>query len=238
MKILHNKILLGLIIGLVLYSCGVSNNDKHEDFHCYFEKKLSFYDPSSSQWSDSNFYYTDWIRKPKNIRFVHENFKRIGYQKIIDYGYFWEWNSDHRSIRQRIDSLILTFEFDSIASEYYREFWQRREYEQNSKIVFEVLTDIQIILDNEHLDYDTDFINDTLVNLFQIHFVEDSLDLKLAQNNFDYLVSIGFHQSAYNLLFERYSYYDIAWNREDLLKKLIIDSTCSAYQPWIQDDTK
>jgi hypothetical protein len=202
------------------------------------ERKLSFYDPTSSQWPDSNYYYTTWIRRPSNIKFIHENFKKIGYQRIIDNGYFWDWNSEERPLYQRIDSLIISFKLDTIESKYYREFWQRRQNEQNSKVVYETLIEIQHILDGGQLDFDRSLINDTLVNLFDITFSEENIDSLQAIKNFNYLVDIGLHQSAHNLLFERYSYYGMKWDSKELNKILSIDTTCSCSLPWIQDNTK
>ena len=230
--------LLLLFISVFISSC---NNPKRNDTsasNCYLEKKLSFFDPTSSQWPDSNYYYTTWIRRPENIKFIHENFKKIGYKRIIEYGYFWDWNSEKRPLLQRIDSLIIYYNLDTLESKYYREFWQRRKNEQNSQVVYEALLEIQQILNVGQLDFNTNLINDTLVNLFEITFSEETIDSLKAVNNFNYLVDIGLHQSAYNLLSERYSYYGMKLDSKELSKKLTIDPTCSCILPWLQDNTK
>ncbi len=175
--------MIALLIG---FSCSISKNN-HSTLHCFQEKGLSFFDPTESPWLDSNKIYTDWIRKPEGIKMVHESFKRIGYQKIIDYGYFWDWSSDKRLLRERIDSLIIAFKLDSINSKYYREFYQRRQMENNDEIVYTTLLDIQKIIDNESISSTPAFVNDTLVNLVNIQLSEDSLNLYIATQNFDYL---------------------------------------------------
>jgi hypothetical protein len=204
---------------------------------CFIENKLSFFDPTYSGWLDS-YTYLDWIRNPENIKITHETIKKIGYQNLIDNDFFAEWNSTDRPLKTRIDSLILTYHLDTISSKYYYEFWERRKSEKNETIVFEILKEIQNILMNEKVVIKENYLNDTLFNLIQMQLSEDSLNLETAKSNFNYLKEIGLHQSAYNLLFERYSYYEIDWNQDSLTKTLIQDTDCLCVTPWIQDDTK
>ena len=234
----RNKIILGLLSALILISCAISKKKTLEYLPCYFENKLSFYDPLSSEWWDTNYTYHFWIRKSENIKIVHESFKKIGYQRLIDNFYFADWSSKKMPLIERIDSLIITFQLDTINSKYYYEFWDRRIKERNEDTVYEVLREIQSILRKEFVTLNDKFVNDTLVNLIEIDISEDSLTNEIAMKNFVYLKSVGFHQSAYNLLYERYRYYEIDWDRKLLESSLSIDTNCLCVTPWIQDNTK
>ena len=238
MKQTPKIILIAILSILGIVSCFSIKNQNLDYLPNYSENRLSFYDPSSSPFPDSNFTYIDWIRKEDNIITAHETFKKVGYQHLIDYNYFEDWDSEKIPLKQRIDSLVQTFRQDSVGSKYYREFWNRRKQELNDSIVFEVLKEINSIIHGQKINYDSKFVNDTLSRLLEITFSEDSLNLKTALSNFEYLKSIGFHQSAYNILKERYAYYQIDWNVNELEKTLIRDTNNSCYVPWIQDDTK
>jgi hypothetical protein len=63
-------------------------------------------------------------------------------------------------------------------------------------------------------------VNDTLANLLEIEFRTDSLTKLQVQQDFETLRQLGFHQSAYNLLFEPYKYQDLKWNKDSLERTL------------------
>ncbi len=79
-------------------------------------------------------------------------------------------------------------------------------------------------------------VNDTLANLLEIEFRTDSLTEQKAQQNFETLRRFGFHQSAYNLLFETYKYQDLKWNKDTLATSL--KQSDKFIYPWFQDKTK
>ena len=70
----------------------------------------------------------------------------------------------------------------------------------------------------------------TGLNKIEIREFEDSLTNQKAQQNFDYLKSIGLHQSAYNLLYERYRYYDI--DRETQTIRYFIEANRRLGDSW------
>jgi hypothetical protein len=232
-----HKIIASIVI-IVFIGCISTKNQNLDYIPSYIENRLSFFDPNSSPWPDSNYTYSKWIRIPENIKITHETFKKVGYKRIIDYNYYWDWYNVDGQLTIRIDSLVKTYKQDSIKSKYYREFWNRRKFELNDSIVFEVLHEIDLILKGKTLNFDSKIVNDTLYRLLEIDLSADSLNLEIAMSNFDYLKSIGFHQSAYNILKERYAYYSIEWNVDELEKTLIRDTNNSCYVPWIKDNTK
>ena len=59
---------------------------------------------------------------------------------------------------------------------------------------------------------------------------------KLAEKNFEKLVNMGFHESAYNLLFERSEYSKIDWNKDELMKE--VKTTKDNVYPWFEDNEK
>ena len=109
-----------------------------------------------------------------------------------------------------IDSLVLTYKDRNKGTKYYKEFWARRQREKNDSVVFIIVSDIQYSYKTKmtsgilQLRADTSRINDTLKNLLEIEFRFDSLTSELAMRDFETLKRFGFHQSAYNLLNERY----------------------------------
>ena len=136
---------------------------------------------------------------------------------------------------QLIDSLEITYKLDTIKSKYYREFWQRRKKEKNDSIVFVIVKDINLAQYTKMV-YCPKFANDTLYDLLRIEFENKNLTTKKANENFETLRKYGFHQSAYNLLFERAEYSGLDWNKESL--KETLDTVSTHTVAWIEDNTK
>jgi hypothetical protein len=141
-----------------------------------------------------------------------------------------------------LDSLELTYNLPDITEKYYREFWQRRKAEKNDSVVYRIIKDINFSIKNKmgsgglSLNANPKLVNDTLVNLLEIEFRTDSLTEQLATKDFDTLRRLGFHQSAYNLLFEKYKYQELKWDRDSLVWTL--KQSDKFVNPWFQDDTK
>ena len=235
-----------IILFLLLFTISCTERKKNSDNQYYIEKKLSFFDPYEITYSDRKYQgdtYNDWIRKSENLIMLHETFKKIGYQKLFSRfnhsnwcGYSLDVN---KPTKELIDSLIVTYNSDTIGSKYYREFWDRRKVEQNDTTVFRIIKEVSnIVYSKKETSLNNNLVNDTLFQLIKIREFEDSLTDKKAKENFDYLNSIGLHSSAYNLLYERYRYYDIKWNQEELVSNLKTDSTNCCPQAFIEDDTK
>ena len=236
---------------IVLISCqSVGDSQKNsmglDNRNYYLEKKLSFFDPYEITYANGRFQgytYETWIRQPEHLKMLHETFKKIGYKKLFSkFNYSEDCGFIHdvwKPCDELIDSLILTYKTDKIESKYYREFWNRRINEKNDSIVFKILKEVSY---NVYLDsiisYDEKLVNDTLLRLIEIRDFDDSLTIKKAQENFEYLKSIGLHGSAYNLLYERYKYYEIEWNQEELKQGLKTDTINCCPWTFIEDDTK
>lgn len=231
------NILTGLF--LLLTSCKNSTTD---DRKIYVESEPTFFELRSGDWLTNK-----WIRKPENLLTIHETFKKVGYNNILGH-----LLSDNPVIVQDIyinkkgyhliDSLVLTYKNRDEGTKYYKEFWARREKEQNDSTVFAILSDIQYSFKAKlssavlQLNADNSKLNDTLRQLLEIEFRYDTLTNELALQDFETLKRLGFHQSAYNLLFENYRYQDLKWNRDSLVTTL--KQSDKFIYPWFQDDTK
>jgi hypothetical protein len=141
-----------------------------------------------------------------------------------------------------VDSLVLTYKQRDKGTKYYKEFWTRRENEKNDSAVFVILNEIKYSYKTKmasgvlQLQADNSKLNDTLKTLLEIEYRNDTLTADLAMKDFATLKRLGFHQSAYNLLYERHKYQDIKWDRDSLAKTL--KQSDKFINPWFQDDTK
>lgn len=134
--------------------------------------------------------------------------------------------------------MILTYANFDGAPKYYREFWLRRKNENNDTTVYAVLKEIKSeFRDNLKPPIRQELVNDTILNLIRIKSEKPKTNEE-ALSNFNYLKQIGLHGSAYNLLYERYSYYDISWDRDELENQLRKDTLKCCPMPLIEDDTK
>jgi hypothetical protein len=235
-----------VIIFLTFFAVSCTQKQKELDNRYYRENKLSFFDPYETSYANGNYLgevYKKWIRKPENLLMVHETFKKIGYEKLFSRYDHSNWCgfslNVSRSTSELIDSLITTYESDSIGSTYFKEFWMRRKSEQNDSTIFRILKEVSsIVYSNKEVFVNHSIVNDTLYNLINIREFEDSLNDKKAKENFNYLKAIGMYHSAYNLLFERYNYYDIKWNKDQLEKELKKDTINCCPWAFIEDNTK
>jgi len=230
------NILTGLF--LLLISC---NNSTTDDRKNYVESEPTFFELRNGDWLTNK-----WIRKPENLLTIHETFKKVGYNNII--GHLLSENPViiqdiyiNKKGYDLIDSLVLTYKMRDAGTKYFKEFWTRREKEQNDSAVFVILSDIKYSYKSKltsaalQQNADNSRLNDTLRQLLEIEFRYDSLTNELAHQDFETLRRLGFHQSAYNLLFETYKYQDLKWNRDSLVKTL--NQSNEFLYPWFQDNT-
>ena len=238
-----------ILLVLILIATGCireKKNNENNDQGYYIEKSLSFFDPYEINYSDGKHQgtiYETWIRQPKNLRMIHETFKKVDYHNIIsDYDLTSNpsllWGYVNRPLNNIIDSLILTYPLDLIETKYYREFWQRRKNEQNDEVTYDILQELSAILIKDRpVEYADSLVNDTLYNLVIIDSRMNPTR-EQAKKDFEYLNSIGMYGSAYNLLFENHAYQNINWDRDQLLKNLKSDTVRCCPQTWIIDDSK
>lgn len=242
-----NLSILTLIV-LVIISCGPMKDNSLGEIPEYFiESRLSFFDPYEVTYAESKnqgFTYETWVRQPKNLRMLHETFKKIGYSKLIsDYELTSNpcllWSYVKRPLDHIIDSLLISYDDETIETKYYREFWQRRKNEQNDDVVYEILQELsEILLRKNAVEYNNNWVNDTLYNLVLMDRVEINPTAQKARKNFEYLKTIGMHGSAYNLLYENSGYQNIDWDRDELVKQLQTDNKKCCPKSWIMDNTK
>jgi hypothetical protein len=230
-----NKLLPLNILILLFVSC--VNKEKSES-EFYAENKTSFFDLRNSDLTKNT-----WIRKPENLKTIHESFKKFGYEKLENLIYKSE-NSFliediyiKRNFENLMDSLQLTYNKPEIQTKYYAEFWNRRKSENNDSIVYKIIRELNSVkLDKKRLNYESQFVNDTLVDLLKIEFNNENLNIEKAKSDFNILKKYGFHQSAYNLLFERPEYFDIDLDRKKLKKELTVSEEFK--EPWLIDNAK
>jgi hypothetical protein len=221
---------------LILVSCGTPTETVDNSF--YSDKILSFYDPS-----DEKFSVNVWIRKPENIRTLHETFKKYGYSKVFsDYDLSSNpcmiWSYINKPCSTLIDSLILTHAQADNSPKYFREFWARRKAEQNDTTVFAVLKEVKEELINKNkVTFNDRLTNDTIYNLLRIKFKQPDNEAE-ASDNFDYLIGLGLYLSAYNLLYETVWYENFKWDEKKMKQKLKTDTIDNSPYPIIVDDTK
>ena len=136
-----------------------------------------------------------------------------------------------------MDSLELTYDQPEIQPKYYTEFWNRRKAEKNDSIVYELIREFNSFKsDKKRLNYENQFVNDTLVDLLKIEFDNDKLNSEKAISDFYKLKKYGLHQSAYNLLYERVEYSELELQREKL--KMELKNTAEFTYPWLIDTEK
>lgn len=221
---------------LILISCATPTEMVDNSF--YADKKLSFYDPS-----DENFSLNIWIRKPENIRTLHETFKKYGYSKVFSAYDLTSnpcmiWSYINKPCSTLIDSLIITYPQSVESPKYYKEFWGRRKAEKNDTIFYAVLKEVKDELINKNrVRFNDRLTNDTIYNLLRVKFKKPDNEAE-ATDNFNYLIKTGLNLSAYNLLFETVWYEDLKWNKEKLKEKLKTDTADCCRYPIIVDDTK
>ena len=213
----------------------------------YIDNRLSFFDPYEVIYSDGKYHgytYETWLRQPENLKTIHETFKKIGYNQLISNDQLMSnpcilWGYVNRPLNQLIDSLVITYPQDTIKTKYYREFWQRRRNENNDEITFEILQELStILLKHEQVNYRAEYVNDTLYNLVIIERLRQNPTKEQALHDFEYLKTIGMYGSAYNLLFENWSYENVDWNKEELVQELKSDTGKCCPKTWIVDNTK
>lgn len=225
---------------LLLASCNIATTDNRKN---YIESTPTFFELRHGDWLTNK-----WIRKPENLLAIHEAFKKVGYFKLISQNQLFsnpliiQDIYINRTGNHLLDSLELTYHQASIKDKYYSEFWARRKAEKNDRAVYMIIRDINFAIKSKMSsaqlseNSNANLVNDTLFNLLQIEYRTDSLTEQLARQDFETLRRLGFHESAYNILFETYLYQDLNWDR-DSLEKTLKPSDKFIY-PWFQDDTK
>ncbi len=228
-----------LLIGIIiLLSCGNTNKKVVPKFK---EKELSFLHLRFGYDKTNN-----WIKKPENILMLHETFKKIGYKNLINHEDWiseWNWYLDvSKSPKNLIDSLEITYNNLNDSPKYYQEFWKRRKHEGNTEIVYKIIKEVkQELLDSLEIPFNKNVVNDTLFNLLLFEYPLRELNDKEANEHLNYLIKIGLHESAYNLISgENIKYENVNWNRtiKEVIKDLIRKENENQYSPWFQDDVK
>lgn len=222
---------------LILESCG--NSNEKNLIPTFQENELSFlhlrfgYDKSN-----------DWIKNPENLNMVHETFKKIGYETLLSQGQwedYWNWWLDVKNSPENlIDSLEITYNEYEESPKYYQEFWQRRIKEGNDKVAYKIVSEIkQIMLDRKQLEFDSESVNDTLFKLMTFEYPERDLSNGKSNRLLNYLIEIGLHESAYNIVSgENGKFEKTIWEKDKSATIKLLKESTKYQRPWYQDDTK
>ncbi|MFB9053921.1 hypothetical protein ACFFVB_12615 [Formosa undariae] len=228
-------LLIFLALTVLLTSC-VRKEKTEPEF--YTEHGASFSALRHGDWTKNT-----WIRKPANLKMIHESFKKLGYNKLenliskSDNAFLIEGVYIKRNFKAVMDSLELTYNKPDLQSKYYTEFWKRRKVEKNDAMVYVILKEFNALqADKIQPISENEFVNDTLVHLLAIEFDNENLNSEKAKKDFDVLKTYGFHQSAYNLLFERFEYSELELDRERLKQELT--KAKEFKHPWLSDNQK
>lgn len=233
------KMITALLFLLFVACCDVGSQERTP---CYIESRPTFFDLRHGDWLANK-----WIRRAENLLTIHETFKKFGYHHLLgtlltDNPVMIQGIYIKKEGFVLIDSLEETFAQPESAPKYYREFWARRRKEGNDSIVHLILKDIILSTQSKLGEFtlamtaDSTRWNDTLLHLLGIEFRYDSLTNELACEDFETLKRFGFHQSAYNLLYESPTYDKINWNRTELETTLVKSDTFN--YPWVPDTNK
>ena len=177
---------------------------------------------------------------------IHETLKEIGYKNIIS-EYLWtnEGNTYldvSKKPKDLIDSLEITYKNYNESPKYYKEFWERRKREKNEKIVYQTIKEIkQEMIDSVNVIVERKIVNDTLLNLLSFEYPQRELTNEESNELLKYLMKIGLHESAYNLISgENKEFEEVKWNRnvEEIVEELEESNTFDNLNPWFLDDTK
>jgi hypothetical protein len=233
---MKNTILI--IIGILIFS-SCKNNFEEKETPNFEEKELSFLHLRFGYDTENK-----WIKKPENILMIHETLKKIGYKNLIqeeEWADNWVWYLGvNKNPRNLIDSLELTFANFEESPTYYQEFWQRRQKERNKEVVYKVIQEIKkIMTENAELTINQELVNDTLVQLIKYEYPLRQLTNEEGNELLDYLIQIGLHGSAHNLISgENKSIENVKWNKskEEILK--LLNESEEYPRLWFQDDTK
>lgn len=178
-----------------------------------------------------------WLRNPQNLLMLHETCKKFGYTNLISGELFtadeivYEDVYIKKSGIQLLDSLELTYNNPKLNVKYYTEFWQRRKNEKNDSVVFTIIKEVNEAFKhksnsaNLSLNANPKYVNDTLIQVLAIKYRTDTLNTKLAIQDFSILKKYGFHQSAHNILFDYASYSKLKLNRDSLYQTLTKSKT-------------
>ena len=233
-----SNVVVFLVVCLILFIFSERSKKAEKSQQFYIENNISFFDLGNSDWTKNS-----WIRKPDNLKMVHESFKKFGYEKLenliskSDNHFLIQGVYIKRNFENVMDSLQLTYNKPEIQTKYYAEFWNRRIAEKNDSIIYEIIREFNSMKsDKKRLNYENQFVNDTLVNLLKIEFDNNNLNSEKAKSDFYILKKYGLHQSAYNLLYERAEYSELELDRENL-KKELTKATEFTY-PWLMDTEK
>ncbi|WP_101688309.1 hypothetical protein [Dysgonomonas massiliensis] len=234
------KVLIGLFV-IICILCGCDNRRKSQ---YYIESQPSFF-----ALRNENLLTNDWLRKSENLEMLHRTLNSFGYWNFLEFYSDWFDNNTiverdiyiKKNPLQLIDSLILTYNDKTIDIKYYNEFWARRRAEKNDSIVYEIVSSIKEARSKIKQNRITHrkfriCVNDTLYDLIKIEMQQKRLNDSLALQHFKTLCDYGFHQSAYNLLYERYEYANVKWDNKNLSETLIKQKEYT--DSWFRDNTK
>lgn len=177
-----------------------------------------------------------WLRDTNNLWTTYNVIKKIGlesfltpdkYNEILFENDYWDYDWEGLSLNTVVKKFLYAFNNPNDSPEYYTEFWNRRTKEQNDKITYRILKEIDAFYNESTLlSIDAPSLNDTLLTLMEHNLRYNTTDstaiTKTTLEYFDYLKELNLSHSAYNLIYEMNP--EISINKDSLLSTLKHDT--------------
>ena len=225
------------LLFIILFSCQKGKTDSP----VFYKEKQFGFATLRHGFDTSN----QWIRRPENIIMLHETFKKIGYRNLISDEEWIEnpnlsYSYVKRSLNDMVDSLCLTYDDYTASPKFYAEFWTRRRNEGNQDVVYHVLKEVNSIMNGGNkIELVDSLVDDTLFALLSYEYPLRAISNSEANEMMQFLIKIGLHQSAYNLIdgeVYKFSEVDWDWSIDEMKGKL--DKSQKYKKAWFEDDTK
>jgi hypothetical protein len=228
------KIIILSIIAIFISCLGIKLVDKSYYLGNFSESKYDFFE-SFRHNPQNDFYYElpfdlkfggirsfsfdsiekkdySWLRKSNNLEVAFNAFSSVGLDKFISKDKYFKKNKnwccktewENKSLNEIISGFIKS-DTTSNAQDYYSKFWKRRKLENNLKVTYEILIQIDKFYNeskNEMIFKNTDSVLTNLLDYDMKLIHSDSTKLKTnIFNYFEYLKSVGLNYSAYKIIY-------------------------------------
>lgn len=214
---------------------------------CTFEEKYQgpFIEPTDEiyQQIHLNIESNHWIRKSENLYRLHQTILSIGYDNIISQQEFssepFIFNNLYFFSESPKEKLLLLSKClkTKICDEYSGGFLKRRSKEGTLEITRTIVRDLEsIFISNQKVPPQKELVNPILEKLLRIKFSNRETTKQQYIKDVNFLIDYGFHQSAYNLLYEHPEFWDYDVDRNSFYKRFI--RTDKRIDPWIEDQAK
>jgi hypothetical protein len=185
----------------------------------------------------------EWVRDAENLRVLHETLKFVGYRRLAE-RFAFEFDDQlvtaqfysRRSGRAILEDLFAC-EMRNECGDYARGFFARRARDDTLAVSRAIIREVgRILLLGEAVPVRERYVHPVLAELLRIEFPKRPPDAETARGQIRFLLRHGFHQSAYNLLYERGEFIELDLDRATLAAEF--ERTAESLPAWFEDDSK